>query len=67
MIAIRKKHFNIKLIFQFIKKTINLLLINYRLAESKKEEGNKLYKQKKYQEALKFYSGAIGNYLIFFS
>jgi hypothetical protein len=67
----KKKHFNIKRIFQFIKKTINLL-IDYRLAESKKEEGNKLYKQKKYQEALKFYSGAIGNYifqinLIFFS
>lgn len=33
------------------------------MAESKKEEGNKYYKQKKYQEALKFYTGAIGNYI----
>lgn len=34
--------------------------LNYRLAETKKEEGNKLYKQKKYNEALKQYSAAIG-------
>ena len=31
-----------------------------RVAESKKEEGNKLYKQKQYNEALKHYSAAIG-------
>ena len=36
------------------------MLINFRLAEEKKEEGNQHYKQKQYREALSKYSEAIG-------
>jgi hypothetical protein len=36
------------------------LFFYFRLAELKKESGNQLYKTKKYQQAIPFYSEAIG-------
>ncbi|XP_064466243.1 dnaJ homolog subfamily C member 7-like isoform X5 [Ornithodoros turicata] len=39
---------------------VGLAKISHRLAEAKKEEGNELYKQKKYEEALRLYTEAIG-------
>jgi hypothetical protein len=38
----------------------NIFVLFYRLAELKKESGNQLYKTKKYQQAIPFYTDAIG-------
>ncbi|KAG0433258.1 hypothetical protein HPB47_020109, partial [Ixodes persulcatus] len=38
---------------------VGLSGMSRRLAEAKKEEGNELYKQKKYEDAIKLYTEAI--------